>query len=104
ADGLEHGLAHRPRTGPLKDRGNGGGTGQEIDVESVVGIAEAVDVAGLAGGRFPDARQLGTQTDGRGHDRTRYSWARKRSCSAARSTPLTGARARQPGTALTSIT
>src|SRR5262249_55406936 len=80
------------------------GTHQEIQVGDVAEVAEAVSVARAPGGRFPDARQLGAQADGEGGrvHRREYSLVKYRTSSRARSTPATGARARQPGTASTS--
>ena len=62
-----HRLQHRPADGVVRrcvqHRGDGGRTDQEIRIIGVVKIVQAVDVAGLARRRLPDAGGLGVQAD-----------------------------------------
>src|SRR6516225_9890282 len=63
ADAFQDDLTHPSARSGFQHGGHDRRAAEEIHVADVVEIAARVDVAWLAGGRLPEAGEMGTETD-----------------------------------------
>jgi hypothetical protein len=72
---LKDRLAHGQTGRALQHRRDGGGAQEEVEVTCILEVAIAIDVAGLARGPLPAARQLHAQADSKQESTTAWDTA-----------------------------